>query len=345
VRNPNDRLCLARAILLGLKHHRHGRQACRAYHRQQQRHGPEARNLFRRAGISRREHMYTLEHVERMQQWLDQHYGDGEVRLVVFEKENFYRIIYKGATPQARAARFNLCLYYEHHHYHYLITPEQLFRVNRYCIDCERGASRYIHWNGCTVVCRLCMRFGHDFPCRVEWAANGRSSQRHCPDCGFIFANNDCFQFHKNNSPNANVAGPQAPTIRSICEARRLCTHCGAIIYAWSGMGRPHVCTRNPHQHQMQQQNPNALCDKCKGPHAREQPCFIQPLEGHNGQHGEEEEDGDDQEEEDVAQGRQQQTQRAPRRGRPSPATSAPLFHGCGDQPGRGLSHSQSNCT
>jgi hypothetical protein len=108
VHNPNDRLCLARATLLGLAHRRclqpggGGPNAFRAYARTQHRHGPEARNLLRRAGIPRNKHMYGLEDVERLQRWADARFGEGEVRLVVVEKERQYKIVYKG---QARAAR------------------------------------------------------------------------------------------------------------------------------------------------------------------------------------------------------------------------------------------------
>jgi hypothetical protein len=108
VHNPNDRLCLARAVLIGLAHRRSqlpgggGANAFAAYAQQQQRQGPEARNLLRRAGISRRQHMYTLEDVERLQQWANGHFGNGEVRLVVFEKERQYRVIYKGLVPAAK---------------------------------------------------------------------------------------------------------------------------------------------------------------------------------------------------------------------------------------------------
>jgi hypothetical protein len=108
VRNPDDRLCLARAVLLGLAQRRSklvgggGQQAFTAYAQQQHRQGPEARNLLRRAGISRRKHMYTLEDVEMLQQWAIEHFGDGEVRIVVFEKERQYRIVYKGHQPAAK---------------------------------------------------------------------------------------------------------------------------------------------------------------------------------------------------------------------------------------------------
>lgn len=121
VRNPGDRLCLARAILLGLAHWRSiqpvgggGANAFRAYAQQQHRHGPEARCLLRRAGLSRRKYMYGLDDVHQMQCWIDQHFNANdqqqqqqqqpqkEIRLVVLEKERQYRIIYKGAGAAAK---------------------------------------------------------------------------------------------------------------------------------------------------------------------------------------------------------------------------------------------------
>jgi hypothetical protein len=108
VQNPRDRLCLARAVLIGLAHRRSqlqgggGREAFTLYTQQQERHGPEARNLLRRAGIDRRKQMYTLEDAERLQEWLNDHFGEGEVRLVVFEKERQYRIVFKGRGQAAK---------------------------------------------------------------------------------------------------------------------------------------------------------------------------------------------------------------------------------------------------
>lgn len=103
VHNPGDRLCLARAILLGLRDRQcrqpagGGRNAFQRLHVADQRHhGPEARNLLRRAGISRRKHLYGLEDVDCLQRWLNTHHGPGQIRLVVFQKEQQYRIVYKG---------------------------------------------------------------------------------------------------------------------------------------------------------------------------------------------------------------------------------------------------------
>ena len=95
---------------------------------------------------------------------MNQYYGEGHIRIVVFQKEQQYRIVFKG---DGRAARYNLCLLLENRHYNYIGRPEQLLGVKRYCIDCERSVTRWSHWAGCSVVCRFCMRTGPDFPSQV----------------------------------------------------------------------------------------------------------------------------------------------------------------------------------
>uniref|UniRef100_A0A183BUV2 DNA-directed DNA polymerase n=1 Tax=Globodera pallida TaxID=36090 RepID=A0A183BUV2_GLOPA len=102
VQNPGDRLCLARAVLLGLRDRLcqmpggGGRAAFNLYAAEQHRHGPAARNLLRRAGISRHKRLYSLEDADRLQTWLNNIYGHGEVRLTIFEKEMEFRISFKG---------------------------------------------------------------------------------------------------------------------------------------------------------------------------------------------------------------------------------------------------------
>lgn len=81
-----------------------------------------------------------------------------------------------------RAARFDLCLLLEAGHYSYIGRIEQLFKMPRYCIDCERKADRLYHWTGCSVACRLCMRFGADYPCQ-----QGQVYSIHTFDCTVCF--------------------------------------------------------------------------------------------------------------------------------------------------------------
>uniref|UniRef100_A0A183C758 DNA-directed DNA polymerase n=1 Tax=Globodera pallida TaxID=36090 RepID=A0A183C758_GLOPA len=138
VQNPGDRHCLARAVLLGMRDRRTrmpgggGRDTFNMYAAEQHRHGPEARNLLRRAGISRHKDLYTLEDVEQLQLWVNNIHGFGEIRLAVFEKEQEFRIVFKG---EGRAANFDLCLLFERGHFNYIGRIEQLFHVAKYCID------------------------------------------------------------------------------------------------------------------------------------------------------------------------------------------------------------------
>uniref|UniRef100_A0A914HIJ6 DNA-directed DNA polymerase n=1 Tax=Globodera rostochiensis TaxID=31243 RepID=A0A914HIJ6_GLORO len=271
VHNPNDRFCLARAILLGLRDHRcrtvmpgrAGRVAFQLHGAQQHRHGPEARHLLRRAGIARDKHLYTLEDVAIFQNWLNNTHGVGQIRLVVFEKEREYSIVYKG---EGRAARFNLCLLLERGHYNYIGRIEQLFKAPQYCVDCERPAYRLFHAFGCTVVCRLCLRFGTDYPCQPQQLPNGESSSRLCNDCQFVFPNDNCFAYHLTNRAPDPMDGRGQRPWRPICEWRRVCRVCGRIAYADGG----HQCNVPI--------GAGGNCRRCKGPHGTDQPCFIQPI-------------------------------------------------------------------
>ncbi|KAL3118367.1 hypothetical protein niasHT_001003 [Heterodera trifolii] len=100
--NPNDRHCLARAVLLGLRDRETrqpnggGRDVFAAYAERQDQHGAQAVDLLRNAGLPVDKQTYTLEDVEQLQQWINNMNGIGQIRLVVFEKEQEYRIVFKG---------------------------------------------------------------------------------------------------------------------------------------------------------------------------------------------------------------------------------------------------------
>nr|CAD2207486.1 unnamed protein product [Meloidogyne enterolobii] len=238
VHNPNDRYCLARAVVIGLTKIRlvdqgdanNGAAHFRAFCQQQE---------------------------PILQRWLNQYYGEGHTRIVVFQKEQQYRIVFKG---EGRAARYNLCLLLENRHYNYIGRPEQLLGVKRYCIDCERSVTRWSHWAGCTVVCRFCMRSGPEFPCQEE-------ERIPCQNCGFIFPRRSCYDYHLVNSAPLEMVRRDTRNFASICQMRRICSNCHLIIYA-----------QQAHECQQQRQQPQINCKMCNGPHTEDQPCFIQPL-------------------------------------------------------------------
>ncbi|KAL3122693.1 hypothetical protein niasHT_009590 [Heterodera trifolii] len=269
--NPDDRLCLARAVLLGLRDRETrmagggGRAALSAYAIRQDQHGADAADLLTNAGIALNKHTYTLDDVRQLQQWLNNQHGVGQIRLVVFEKEQEYRIVFKG---DGIAARFNLCLLLERAHYNYIGRIEQLFKVPGYCIDCERRADARYHASGCKVACRLCLRFGAGYPCKSEQLPNGESSARRCNECGFVFPCDDCFNYHLVNQAPDPLDGRGLRQRRTLCQWRRFCRDCGRVAYL--GL---HQCPPLGQADEGAQD-----CRLCAGPHTNDQPCFIQPL-------------------------------------------------------------------
>ncbi|KAL3099594.1 hypothetical protein niasHS_003049 [Heterodera schachtii] len=184
--------------------------------------------------------MYTLEDVGRLQQWVDEHYGEGQIRLTVFEKEQQYRIVFKG-----------------------------------YCVDCERRVTRKYHPQECKVVCRLCLRFGADYPCQQQQFPDGSNSKRLYLQCQFVFPNLGCYNYHLLNRAPATLDGRSGRRFSPICEWRRICRICGGIIYATF----EHICLRGIRQQQQQQQQQQEQCLLCWGEHGQAEPCFIQPLD------------------------------------------------------------------
>uniref|UniRef100_A0A1I8BWE1 C2H2-type domain-containing protein n=1 Tax=Meloidogyne hapla TaxID=6305 RepID=A0A1I8BWE1_MELHA len=135
-------------------------------------------------------------------------------------------------------------------------------------MDCEKSVTRLYHWAGCSIVCRLCMRTGPNFPCRVI-------ERIHCNDCGYVFPQRACYEHHLNNNVPENIAGHNTRPFASICQSRRICSLCGKIIF---GQQQQHDCILEQQQLQQQLNGELIECNKCHGPHLREQPCYIQPL-------------------------------------------------------------------
>ncbi|KAL3068295.1 hypothetical protein niasHS_016263 [Heterodera schachtii] len=268
--NPNDRHCLARAVLLGLRDRETrqpnggGRDTFTAYAGRQDQHGAQAVDLLRNAGLPDDKQMYTLEDVEQLQRWIINEHGVGHIRLVVFEKEQEYRIVFKG---EGVAAHFNLCLLLERGHFNYIGRIEQLFKIENYCFDCERRATTRYHMTGCKVVCRLCLRFGAGFPCQPEQLPNGGSSSRRCDECGFVFPNDGCYNYHLANMAPAPIDGRGQRQRQPICQWRRFCRACGRVAYF--GV---HQCAP------LHRPDGPIDCRRCHGRHTLDEPCFIQPL-------------------------------------------------------------------
>ena len=131
VENSEDRLCLARAICIGLKYRECGQDRMhpqfRSYIAKQAEHGKEAELLLRHSGVSTEKEFYGIEDAKKIQWFFDIRYGQQEVRIVIFSSESQNKIIWKGwnGTP----AKFNLCLYHARDHFSFLASPKALLKV------------------------------------------------------------------------------------------------------------------------------------------------------------------------------------------------------------------------
>ena len=131
VENPNDHLCLARAVLIGLRYRECGenRNDCDFFlyvHRQQD-HGLLARRLLSDAGISTAKEFYTIDDAAKIQDLINVRLGPNQVRIVIFSAEKNNGIIWKGWDR--KPAKYNLCLYHARDHFSFLSSPRALLKV------------------------------------------------------------------------------------------------------------------------------------------------------------------------------------------------------------------------
>uniref|UniRef100_A0A183C673 Ubiquitinyl hydrolase 1 n=1 Tax=Globodera pallida TaxID=36090 RepID=A0A183C673_GLOPA len=193
--NPGDRWCMLRAIVLGLgdRHFQHlygagtGQAVAhfRAFCLEQRAEGGHnaAEQLLQLARLRPDLPAYGVQEVRRVQQALDNSLGAQQVRLVIFEREQACRVIWKGA----QRASFNLCLLLQQNaHFGYIQRPAQLFKA----ID------RRSHPLGCRAVCGLCLRYdGLQYPCTRK--ADDDTAALRCDQCHFVFPNADCLAAHR----------------------------------------------------------------------------------------------------------------------------------------------------
>ena len=131
VENPNDRWCLARAIIIGLRYRECGENRMEpnflSYIGNQRYHVIVARRLLSDAGIPTTKDFFTLEDASKIQTLLNARFGSQEVRIVIFSSAKNNGIIWKGWN--GRPAKFNLWLYHRQDHFSFLSSPKALLKV------------------------------------------------------------------------------------------------------------------------------------------------------------------------------------------------------------------------
>lgn len=272
VQNPDDRYCMARAVLLGLMNRQcrlmgYNQQLFQQMCAQQHLHGQLAQELLQLARCRLDKPAYGLPDLQRIQRALDLRMGVGQVRIVVFDQQAAFQVMWKGSAR----ALFNLCLVFNGNHYDYVAQPEQLVKVclsacvyillcfflslflnvllffpytqaRAYCVECESRVTNRTHPDGCKAVCRQCYQFGMEQPCKPDGTPRLR-----CAHCGFHFANAACFAAHQRvmdpAPPGFSVAARLGRRPRlSLCQQRWVCGGRGCRAVVWARSRRPHRC-------------------------------------------------------------------------------------------------------
>lgn len=145
--------------------------------------------------------------------------------------------------------------------------------MHGFCIDCEKTVERRKHHTkGCIAACDRCYRFGIGYPCATPSNQNPIT----CIDCSFVFATQDCYDFHKlqRHAEEQQLGdGRRGRPFKSICEMRYLCRRCSRVVYErGTGPQRQHQCARQ--QNQPDPRMP-VKCNDCFGFYPSSQPCFI----------------------------------------------------------------------
>jgi hypothetical protein len=131
--NPGDTHCLARAIVLGLqdRRHRHLRLPNAQFRvwaegQRGEAGAASALELMKLVGLQRGLPLYGVADAQRVQRWLDTRLGPQQVRLVLLDRDQGFRVAWKGVQP----AHFTLTLVCANNHWSYVQQPQQIFRVS-----------------------------------------------------------------------------------------------------------------------------------------------------------------------------------------------------------------------
>jgi hypothetical protein len=68
---------------------------------------------------------YNLKHAKKIQRFLDGKFGIGHYRIVIFDGQKFFNVIYKGEVP----SKHNLFILLSAGHFQPIFRPNELFKV------------------------------------------------------------------------------------------------------------------------------------------------------------------------------------------------------------------------
>ena len=145
-------------------------------------------------------------------------------------------VVWKG--PMGR--RFEVAILEQDGHFHGLKSIRRFFKLDNFCVDCEKSYSRTIqHTMYCKARCYNCSMVGYG-PCRPQPLFFTT-----CEKCMREYYNKDCYEFHK----------------RAACHYYKKCEKC-KYVYVDKG---EHVCGE-------------WYCRRCYTTHQPDRGCFMKPL-------------------------------------------------------------------
>ena len=157
-------------------------------------------------------------------------------RIVCVKMQNKPLIVWKG--PMGR--RFDVAILEVDGHFHGLKSIRRFFKLDNYCVDCEKAFSRNIlHTMYCKARCYNCSMVGYG-PCRPEPLFFVE-----CQKCLREYHNKDCYEYHK----------------KAACQYYNKCKKCNHVYVARD----KHVCGE-------------WYCRTCFTMHKPDRGCFMKPL-------------------------------------------------------------------
>jgi hypothetical protein len=209
INNPHDEWCMARAIVVGIeaskvKEGKRTSQQFTAFCDDNQRvQSRAAYKLQLLAGVPL-DRLCGIKDLKMFQEFLDSRYEDRfrfayfililatrNFRLALFAKEQQCSMIWRGE----KRAKHNICLLLESNHFVFIGAPKQMFNARDFCLECGKMVRpRSYHPIACPAVCRFCLR--HNYP---QQPCRGNEGIE-CEQCGFVFPNRECFEYHRQTS-------------------------------------------------------------------------------------------------------------------------------------------------
>ncbi|XP_055342667.1 uncharacterized protein LOC129591156 isoform X2 [Paramacrobiotus metropolitanus] len=196
-----DKICLARALVVGKAHADGNKSLYRKLIRGKRLQTKEAQFLITRAGFKEQE--FNLRHLHKFQEILPQY------QIIVVSVDHANLIVFSGKVQPKQ-----IILLHHDHHFDVLKSLAAFFRKKYWCYACNKGYSERAD-HRCSNMCKCCLRSScPSDPC----------SMVHCNDCNRAFFGPDCYAHHK--------IGPMKgrPKRRSICSLIQICKDCLRIV-------------------------------------------------------------------------------------------------------------------